>query len=158
MFAVWKWSYQTCYEILVNNWSTTAIQMTFLLQLIVLKANGQPALPSSSLRYSLILVLLSASCVPRQRWPCLSQGWGPAVVWTEEREGWKDGQRGGGWGEVRAQEERNAKRHKLSIQFSTWTPWKCTRHPSSMSTSATLLLLCKTVCTCVKTNKQIINK
>lgn len=29
MFAVWKWSYQTCYEILVNNWSTTAIQMTF---------------------------------------------------------------------------------------------------------------------------------
>ena len=129
MFAMWKWSYQTCYEILVNNWSTTAIQMTFLLQLIVLKANGQPALPSSSLQYSLILVLLSASCVPRQRWPCLSQGWGPAVVWTEEREGWKDGG-GGGGEEVRTQEERNVKRHKLSTLF------KCTCHTSSMLTSA----------------------
>lgn len=72
-----------------------------------------PPLFLSSFHYFLVFffLLLSAFCVPRQRWPCLSQGWGPAVVWTGETQGWKDERVGGKRGERRRgegiqQEER----------------------------------------------------
>lgn len=89
-FKYWKQQNESHDHAKPSSLETTDLQLQFhstLFQLITLKVNGQPArvLYSSSLHN--FLLLLSASCVPCQRWPCLSQGWGPAVVWTGEREG-----------------------------------------------------------------------